>query len=132
VSFNKTCAKPGCIRADPREAAKAGCGLVGCSHCDVTFWCSQECASADWQRQGFTWCSRFSAGTLTQLPVSMDTLAKSHSLALHRNTNNESELIRGRARLWREAPHCRRGVPSSCRRWQCYIVLLLLLKLMVN
>ena len=50
LSFHKTCAKPGCPRADPREARMAGCGIVACSHCNACFWCSQECASEDWKR----------------------------------------------------------------------------------
>jgi uncharacterized membrane protein YgcG len=54
LSFNKTCASPGCTRADPRKAAAAGCGLVQCSHCEVAFWCSQTCASGDWDRHRTT------------------------------------------------------------------------------
>ena len=50
LSFNKTCARPGCAMADAREAAKAERGLVACSYCEVVFWCSQECATVDWGR----------------------------------------------------------------------------------
>lgn len=50
LSFNKTCARPGCPRADPREAARANCGLVKCSHCEVAFWCGRGCAAGDWER----------------------------------------------------------------------------------